>query len=135
MADFFDNDEYDRWMKHAERTLESAISDSSSGFYSWACFKAQQASEFSVEAYLRGVGMNTSGHAVSLLLQNAGFDKNVINTAMIVDKYYIPTRYADAWSEGIPDDYYNNNDSERAIEAAESIIEEVKLKLKSLKEE
>ena len=79
--------------------------------------------------------MNTFGHAVSLLLQNAGFDKNVINTAMIVDKYYIPTRDTDAWSEGIPDDYYNHNDSEKGIEAAESIIEEVKLKWKSLKEE
>ena len=41
------------------------------------------------------------------------FDKSIINTAMIVDKYYIPTRYTDAWSEGIPDDYYNHNDSEK----------------------
>ncbi len=33
MVDFLDNDEYNRWIKHAEKTLESAINDSSSGFY------------------------------------------------------------------------------------------------------
>ena len=68
-------------------------------------------------------------------MKNAGFNKNIINTAIIIDKYYIPTRYADAWSEGIPDDYYNQSDSQNAIEAAESILEGVKSKWKSLKKE
>ena len=118
MIDFLDNDEYNRWIKHAEKTLESAISDSSSGFYNWACFKAQHAAEYAVKAYLRGTGINPSGHAVSLLLKNAGFNENIIDIARIIDKLYIPTRYTDVWSEGIPDDYYALSDAENAIEAA-----------------
>ena len=135
MVDFFDSEEYERWMKHAERTLQSAYGDLSSEFYNWACFKAQQASEYAVKAYLHGIGMNTFGHAVSLLLKNAGFNKDIISTAMVIDIYYIPTRYADAWSEGVPDDYYNKTDAQNAIEAAKSILDEVKSIWKSLKEE
>ncbi|MCY0883814.1 MAG: HEPN domain-containing protein [Acidianus infernus] len=35
-------------MISAKQTLESARSDLNSGFYNWACFKSQQAAEFTV---------------------------------------------------------------------------------------
>ncbi len=57
----------------------------------------------------------------------------MINLAKKIDKYYIPTRYTDAWSEGIPEDYYTLEDANEAIDCSESIISEVENKWKSLK--
>ena len=72
---------------------------------------------------------------MSLLLKKASFDEHVVNTAKIIDKYYIPTRYTDAWSEGVPEDYYTLDEANEAINCSETIIDEVENKWKSLKKE
>ena len=101
MTSYLDEDEFNRWMKNAKTTLISAENDNSSKFYNWACFKAQQASEYAIKAYLRGTGKASFGHSVSLLLKDLNFDRNLIDLAKKIDKYYIPTRNTDVWSEGI----------------------------------
>ena len=135
MVDYLDEEEYNRWLSNAKYTLKSSINDKLSDFYNWACFKAQQAAEYAVKAYLRGIGDDSFGHSVSLLLKKASFDEHVVNTAKIIDKYYIPTRYTDAWSEGIPEDYYTLEEANEAINCSETIIDEVENKWKSLKKE
>jgi HEPN domain-containing protein len=57
----FDRREYERWMGQAEHTIDAAKSDLHSQFYSWACFKCQQAAEYGIKALLRGVGLASSG--------------------------------------------------------------------------
>nr|WP_218184382.1 HEPN domain-containing protein [Aeropyrum camini] len=47
-----DCEEADRWLRQARYTLESVRSDYDGGFYSWACFKANQAAEYSLKAVL-----------------------------------------------------------------------------------
>ena len=126
--------EYDRWMKSAKTTLRSATNDKSSEFYNWTCFKAQQAAEYAVMAYLRGIGKCYYGHSISLLLVDLRFSKEIVDLAKNIDKYYIPTRYTDAWSEGNPEDYYTLEDASEAIGCTERIINEVEAKWKSLKE-
>ena len=64
-----------------------------------------------------------------------GFDAQIVDIAKQLDKLYIPTRYVDAWSEGIPDDYYTRENGESAKKGSEVIIEAVLLKWKSLKDE
>ena len=135
MVTYLDEDEYARWMSNAKYTLKSAENDKSAEFYNWACFKAQQATEYAVKAYIRGTGSDSFGHSVSLLLNKAGFDKNLVNIAKVLDKYYIPTRYTDAWTEGVPEDYYTLDEENEAIANAGIIIEEVESKWKSLKKE
>ena len=39
------------------------------------------------------------------------------------DKHYIPTRYLNAYATGAPYQYYTEEDSRRAIEAAERLLE------------
>ncbi|KAA8922166.1 HEPN domain-containing protein [Thermoplasma sp.] len=133
MSGYLDEDEFNRWLKNARYTLKSARADVNAGFYSWACFKAQQAAEFAVKAYLRGIGEDSFGHSVSLLLKKANFDESLINIAKKIDRYYIPTRYTDAWSDGSPEDYYSSDDAEEAISSAESIISEVENRWKSFR--
>ncbi len=135
MVSYLDEDEYNRWLSNAKLTLKSAINDKSSEFYNWACFKAQQAAEYAIKAFLRGIGNDSFGHSISLLLEKSNFDKKLINKAKTLDKYYIPTRYTDAWSEGIPEDYYTLEETEEALNYSEMIIEEVENKWKSLKKE
>ena len=65
-----------------------------------------------------------------MLLKKTGFGDNIINLAKKIDKYYIPTRYTDAWSEGLPEDYYT---AEEALVCSEKVISEVDEKWRSLK--
>ena len=130
-----DYSEFERWFSSAESTLRSAESDHNSSFYNWACFKAEQASEFAVKAYLKGIGLTSYGPTVSHLMEKAGFDKELIDLAKSIYKNYIPTRYTDAWAEGIPEEYYGLNDSTDSIEIAKEILEAVREKWTSLKEE
>jgi len=123
-----DESEYSRWISSAKRTLESAFGDLRRGDYNWACFKAQQAAEMAVKALLHGLGLPAYGHSISKLLINLRskglqVSNDIINLAKSLDKYYIPTRYPNAWVEGTPYDYYTVEDAESAIRYAKSIIE------------
>lgn len=130
-----DEDEFNRWIRAARNTFSAATSDLEVHHYSWACFKYQQAGEYAAKAFLRGTGSLSFGHSVSALLNSAGFDAQIVDHAKQLDKLYIPTRYTDAWSEGIPDDYYTLENGESAKKSSEAVIEAVLLKWKSLKEE
>lgn len=128
-----DEDEFARWFKSAEITLRSAASDHSSGFFNWSCFKSQQAAEFAIKAYLRGIGSPSYGHSISHLLKEAGFSSNLVDLGKVLDKYYIPTRYTDSWSEGVPEDYYTVNESNESMKISRKIIEAVMKKWTLLK--
>ena len=135
MGSYLDSEEFKRWISNAKSTLKSSMNDKEACFYNWACFKAQQAAEFSVKAYLRGTGNDSFGHSISMLLQKGNFDSNLINIAKKLDKYYIPTRYTDSWADGTPEDYYTKEDAFEAIELSKSIIDEIERKWISLKDE
>ncbi len=127
----FDFSEYDRWMKQAFYTLSLIDSDISSGGYSWACFKAQQAAEYALKALLRGLGRPAFGHSVRKFMEElvevcGEVPSDVIECAIMLDKMYIPTRYPDAFPEGSPYEYYTKNDAESAKRCAEKIIEWVR---------
>ena len=121
-----DVEEFNRWILMAKRTLESARGDAERGDYNWSCFKAHQASEFAVKAALYGIGKPTRGHSITHLLNALGsivqVPSDVLDLGKFLDKFYVPTRYVDAWSEGVPYEYFTLNDAEMAIKAAERII-------------
>jgi len=48
---------------------------------------------------------------------------------------YIPTRYPDAWSEGIPEDQYSKSEAEEAIAMAEKVVNWVRETWESLRRE
>lgn len=124
-----DHSEYRRWMASAQRTLDSARRDIVHGDYNWACFKAHQAAEKALKALLWGIGRPTPGHSLVHLLQaimretGASVPEEVVEAASRLSKHYVPTRYPDAWSEGIPEDYYTRREAEEAVQAASLIID------------
>ncbi|MEM1984836.1 MAG: HEPN domain-containing protein [Candidatus Korarchaeum sp.] len=122
-----DEHEYLRWLNSAKRTLESAHGDLSGGDYNWACFKAQQAAELAVKALLRGIGSPSYGHSIAKLLMSVeakgiGVPEEIMQRAKTLDKYYVPTRYPNAWAEGTPHEYYTEPDATDAINCAREVI-------------
>jgi len=60
---------------------------------------------------------------------------DVLQQAKTLDKYYVPTRYPNAWAEGSPADYYTEEDASQAIEYAKSIIGWVEAAWRLLRQE
>jgi len=125
-------------MRSSKGALNSAEGDLERKDYNWACFKAQQSAELAVKALLHGLGLPTYGHSVSGLLERLPKDlgtEQVIQDAKTLDKYYVPTRYPNAWVEGTPEDYYTKEDAEKAIKCAEKVVNWVEASWRSLKGE
>ena len=57
------------WIRQTRRDLESAKAQTTAGFYEWACFISQQASEKALKAVLQHLGAEAWGHSIIGLLQ------------------------------------------------------------------
>lgn len=124
----FDDNEWSRWINQARHTLKASLDDQKAGNFNWACFKAQQAAEYTAKALLRGLGDSASGRSVFKLLDK--FSEKGINVpqaietnARTLDIHYIPSRYPNAYPEGSPYEFYEESHSVSAARAAKEIIE------------
>lgn len=127
-----DRDEYRRWLGQAWHTLASARRDAAASDYDWACFKAQQAAEYSLEGLLRGLGHLAPGHSLLRLLdaveQHARIPvpEPIRQAARALDRHYIPPRYPDAYPAGMPYEFYDRPTADAALSAAEQVVEFVR---------
>lgn len=122
--------EFDKWFRQGEQTLLSAKDDQEKAHHNWACFKAQQAAEFALKGLLHGLGNMAIGHSITKLLEEVeriglSVPEALRIDANTLDKHYIPTRYADAYDQGSPYEFYNGKDSTEAIAAAQRCIDYV----------
>ena len=128
--------EYSRWVDMARRTLTSSRRDLDEGDYNWSCFKAQQSAEFALKGLLRGLGLEAHDQSLLSLLSKLPEDlsaNNILQAVKSLDKHYLPTRYTNAWAEGIPANYYTRQDARQAISYASLIIKWVEEKWMFLK--
>ena len=114
------------WIRQARRDLESAKAQKTGGFYEWACFISQQASEKALKAVLQRAGAEAWGHSVIGLLQAARETLDVPvgldDSGRYLDRYYIPSRYPNGWPSGSPADYITEKDAENATDHSEKIV-------------
>lgn len=117
------------WFAQAERDLEQAKSSHDGKRYEWACFAAQQAAEKAVKALHLALGEEAWGHVVAKLLQELPVQvpDNLIDKGMVLDSYYIPSRYPNGHPEGSPFEHYGQLQSREAIQYAGEIIEFVRV--------
>jgi HEPN domain-containing protein len=121
-----DEEEYLRWVEMARRTLRSAERDLDGGDY-----KAHQAAEYAVKGLLHGMGFGPQCHSISALLAKLPKEFDVVemlDAAKLLDKYYVPTRYPNARSEGVPADYYTRAEAEQALTHAGNLVKWVEAK-------
>ena len=115
------------WITQAIRDLEKARMDPKWEYYEWACFTAQQATEKAVKALFQYIHADAWGHSVSKLLNELPDKikpgKDLIEEAILLDRFYIPTIYPNGFDRGIPKDYFTKRDAENACKSAQKIIE------------
>lgn len=118
-----------RWLDQGKHDLESAKNNLENvKFYSDACFMSEQASQKALKAYLLFKGERyVLSHSVKELAEScAEYDKEftgVVECGMILDKYYIPTRYPDALAPpAVPYKSYIEKEAVEAVGYAKKII-------------
>lgn len=126
--------EADRWLKQAEEDLKSAHVVRKSGLHHWVCFMCQQSGEKALYAFLYAQqAEDVWGHSLADLCEDAKhFDTSfemIKSVAILLDKYYYVTRYPSQLPGGISSDVFTDNDSSKAIEIAEEVLNFVKDRL------
>jgi len=121
------------WLNQAIRDLGKAQLDLKWEYYEWACFTAQQAAEKAVKAVFQYIHADAWGHSISGLLKELPADYapeySLIETAILLDRFYIPARYPNGFASGMPKDYFTKKDAEDACTSAKAIIDFCKNKI------
>ncbi len=121
--------EAERWLLQAEDDLEAVEGLIAISKYAQACFLAQQSAEKS----LKGVGYFLNkilwGHSVKKLIDELREEESIkskfasiYNDAVILDQYYIPTRYPNGLPDILPKEAYTKDNAETALKITKEII-------------
>lgn len=117
-----------QWLEKAEDDLEVAKITLRRKYYAHVCFLAQQCIEKSLKGYLVHASnayprthklVDLLGECVS---QNLDFNQ-FLPGCIIIDQYYIPTRYPDGIPGGGPGGLPDHSEAKEAIEIAASLLE------------
>jgi len=118
------------WLRQAERDLEQAEDSRKAGRHEWACFASHQTAEMAISALHDYFGQQSWGHTLVRLLHDLPGDIQVpdilLDKALVLDTYYIPTRYPDAHPEGAPFERYGALQSGEAVQYAREVIQFVR---------
>src|SRR5437867_5110044 len=113
------------WLRQAKKDLGHARRSLDMEDFEWSCFSAQQSAEKAVKALYETLGAHAMGHSVSTLLQRLPKperpDTGLVNEVKLLDRHYIPTRYANSHPQGAPMDYYTRQDALEALRIAEKV--------------
>lgn len=120
------------WLRQAENDLQSARHMRAGGFHAQACFTAQQAGEKALKAlcFARGFDIVRT-HSLFQLVSDLGENGAVERCAKELDLFYISGRYPDAFPGGAPFELISDAQSERALAAAQAVLEFVTERLGS----
>jgi HEPN domain-containing protein len=123
-----------RWLKQAQADLYWCRRLAEQGAYHLACFLSQQVAEKALKAFLYAQGEDiVLGYSVECLCAAAAeYDpqfQTLARTWSILDSYYIPTRYPNGLSDGIPADVYTRQAAEGAVGLAGEAVELVAARL------
>jgi HEPN domain-containing protein len=105
--------------------------------WNWACFQAQQAGEKALKALLYRHGRTSvMTHSLRRLVREceavAKGATELDDDAVLLDQFYIPTRYPNGLDEDLPpSQYYVEKDAQRCLSSARSILDFVQGSLTS----
>lgn len=127
--------EAERWLRQAEHDLEFARMALREGFFSQACFIAQQAAEKALKALLYHRGERVVlGHSLMELLERLRDQVSWVDAlreaAGILDQYYVPTRYPNGLPGGVPYEAFARGQAEAAVEDAGRFVGVAKERLR-----
>ena len=114
------------WFEQAKRDFNAAQKEEEAHFFEWACFIYQQAAEKALKAVYQKLAAEAWGHSIYNLLkglqERKKIDNELFNNAKQLDRFYIPARYPNGWSEGFPGEFITQEDAVNARNCAEKIL-------------
>jgi len=114
------------WMEQAHEDLSAARDMFSTHHYAWCCFLCHQAAEKALKAVLEHLRNPTSGHnllkLLSVIQEILEVPDDVRRACTVLNRYYIPTRYPNAFPSGAPVRMFDERDAEEAIRYAEAVV-------------
>lgn len=122
------------WLFMAEIDLKSAQASLKDKIYSSACFHAQQAVEKSLKALLLHFESEvTKTHDLLFLLSRASKYERELEkfkeAASFLNKFYIPTRYPDAFPGSLPEGLPKREEALKSLEKAKEVLTFISKKL------
>lgn len=129
-----------RWFAQAEHNLEVAENNLKSNYYSDACFMAEQTAQIALKAFIiyhkkRLIWEHSVQELARICSQYDKEFEKFIEYGLILDRYYIPTRYPDALARpAIPFKTYIEKDAKEALSFAKTIVETVRQKIHETEE-
>ena len=112
------------WWSQAQRDLETAAENRENGRHEWACFAAHQGAEKAVKALHLALGQEAWGRVVARLLADlpTSAPAELVDSAKVLDNFYVPARYPNGHAEGAPFEHYGPIQSELALNHARHIF-------------
>ena len=117
-----------RWLETAGEDLDAARSLMESGKYSHSCFFSQQAGEKAVKALWYFLGEDPWGHSIQRLINELPVPdaherlQSLLEAGVLLDRYYIPTRYPNGLPDLTPGQVYFKRDAEICLEASHHLL-------------
>lgn len=124
-----------RWLEQATADLKAAADSRRAGNNEWACFQCQQAGEKALKALWIRDGHDPWGHSLLRLLEEHPEERirgrlaQLRDSASLLDKLYIPTRYPNGLPDLTPSRVYGEPDARAADAAAEQVVRFVRSEL------
>lgn len=118
----------ERWLKQAEEDFETLNIVLEKKKYYMACFLAQQVGEKAAKGVMYFYGMQLFAmHSVYGLLKAlqtyVAVPEELLRYAKRLDKYYIPTRYPDAFPDEIPANMFDEEEAQASAEYAKALLD------------
>lgn len=116
----------DDWLNEGRAELRASQTLYEGGHWSWCCFTCHQAAEKALKAVCEHRRTPQFGHNLNLLLRAAGEHGEVVpelqGAVARLNRFYIPTRYPDAFPEGVPADQFFEQDARQALDDARYVL-------------
>ena len=130
--------EAERWLITAEGDLEAAVILQKNHKYPHSCFHSQQAGEKAMKPVWYLLDADPWGHSIKKLIQDLEHVdlqtkkqfEPVNKAAVLLDRFYIPTRYPNGLPDLTPEEAFLKEDAQTCIENATKIIKAEKSRLR-----
>ena len=114
-------------MEQAKGEFKAAKDLLATSNYAWCCFACHQATEKALKAILEHFGSPTVGHNLIALIHEVfkftPISKEIEAACRVLNRYYIPTRYPNAFPSGAPVHMFNEDDAGEALQHAERVMD------------
>ena len=124
--------ESDRWLGFARQDLRIAELAMTDGLYNQVCFHSQQSVEKVLKAWLAENGKRiprTHSMADLLPLVPVEIIGTMAGEIILLDRFYIPTRYSDALPGSLEDGLPDKDEAGESLELANKVWENIGAKI------